>query len=76
MYHGSGGGMSLDRLWPMGLDRGDWWVWITGGWWVSRFGSVLCVWIGAVGLDRRYCGSVLWVWISAIVAVSCDCGCW
>ena len=55
MYRGSGGGMGLDRLWPMGLDRGDWWV-SRGDWWVSRFGLVLCVWIGVVGLDQCCCG--------------------
>ena len=29
VYHGSGGGVGLDRLWLVGLDRGDWWVF----WW-------------------------------------------
>ena len=56
------------------------WVWIDCGQWVwiveiGGFGSVEVG--GFLGLDRCYvCGSMLWVWISAIVAVSCDCGCW
>ena len=61
VYHGSGGGVGLDRLWLVGLDRGDWWV--------SGFGSVLCMWIGAVGLDRC-CGfgSVL-LWSCLVIVV-------
>ena len=42
MYHGSGGGVGLDQLWLVGLDRGNWWVsrWRLVGldqwsWWVS-----------------------------------------
>ena len=45
VYHGSGGGVGLDRLWLVGLDRGNWWVSqrrLVGFW----------VWIGAMSVDR------------------------
>ena len=64
VYHGSSSGVGLDPLWPVGLDHGDRWVWIGGDWWVSGFGLVLCVWIGAT------CGfgSVL-LWLCLVIVV-------
>ena len=43
VYHGSGGGVDLDRLWLMGLNRGNWWVswWRFVGFWV--WFDALCV---------------------------------
>ena len=60
MYHGLGGGMGLDRLWPVGLDRGDWWVF--------GFGLELCVWISAVVAVS--CDCSCWWWFLAIFCVS------
>ena len=53
-----------------GFFNGDRWVWIGGDWWVSGFGLVLCVWIGAA------CGfrSVLWVWVGVVVERCCGFG--
>ena len=35
MYHGSGGGVGLDRLWPVDLDCGDWWILDLGSAWIG-----------------------------------------
>ena len=56
MYHGSGGGVGLDRLWLVGLDR------------CRGFGSVPWVWIGAVVVVSCDCGC--WWWFLAIFCVS------
>ena len=40
-----------------------------GDWWVSGFGSVLCVWIGAVGLDRCCGFGLVLLWLCLVIVV-------
>ena len=76
VYHGSGGGVGLDQLWLVGLDRGNWWVsrWRLVGldqwsWWVSWWKLVdfwvnVCCVYGFVGsFDGGSDGEFFFFWL-------------
>ena len=81
MYHGSGGGVGLDQLWLVGLDRGNWWVsqWRLVGldqwsWWVSWWRlvdfwvNVCCVYGFVSSFDGVSDGEFFFFWLGLMVA--------